>query len=31
MLFGYDGNYEKTLKESITASIQERLAKACDT
>lgn len=30
-MFGHDGNYEKALKESITASIQERLAKACDT
>ncbi len=31
MLFGHDGNVEKALKDSIEASIKERLASACDT
>lgn len=31
MLFGQDGNYEESLKNSIKASIEERVASACDT
>lgn len=31
MLFGQDGNYEEALKNSIKASIEERVSNACDT
>lgn len=31
MLFGQNGNLEEALKNSIQASIDERVAKACDT
>ena len=31
MLFAHDGNIEKALKESIEASVKDRIANACDT
>lgn len=31
MLFGQNGNLEEALKNSIQASIDDRVAKACDT
>ncbi len=31
MLFGQDGNFEKALKDSIEASVKERIANTCET
>lgn len=31
MIFAHDENIEKALKDSIEASVKERIAKLCDT
>lgn len=31
MLFAHDGNIAQALKDSIEASVKDRIAKACDT